>query len=261
MMEDRIERIRIVTRGYEVSPRGHLAPSQLLRYVEHVRWRTIAHSDKIPAREFLRIGVIRAQTLEIFHDTSFDVELEVSMWLSRIGKTSLDFSHELVRVSDGVLVARSSATIVTLDAERRPAPIDPAARTYVVTRDAATIERLDDSVPTDAWEQPIVVRPSDEDLQGHVNHARYADFVEDARQLCAAAGGYGPGAFDGPTRSLTISYEDEARVGDPLLLRTHLSAVAPGVMDFVLIKGQGRIATRARIGLTPTAHHERGASR
>src|ERR1041385_6002719 len=123
--EDKVERIRLVTRGYEVSSRGRMSPSQYLRYVEHVRWRPIASSDKIPVRLFMRLGVVRAQVLEIFHDTSFDTELEISMRLARVGKTSMDFSHDVVRTSDGELVARSTATIVTLDSERRPAPIDP----------------------------------------------------------------------------------------------------------------------------------------
>jgi acyl-CoA thioesterase FadM len=248
--EQKIERLCLITRGYEVSSRGRISPSQYLRYIEHVRWRTIAGSDQIPVRAFMGIGVVRAQVLEIFHDTSFDTELEISMWLARVGKTSMDFSHEVVRVSDGQLVARSTATIVALDAERRPAPIDPAARRYVVSRDAAIVERLDIDGAAKAWEHPIAVRPSDEDLQGHVNQARYADFVEDARHLCAAAGGYGPGAWDGPPCRLAISYDDEARVGDPLVVRTRVADADAQALDFVLQKGEGSIATRARIELS-----------
>ncbi|HEX4335266.1 MAG TPA: thioesterase family protein [Polyangiaceae bacterium] len=252
-MEDRIERIRITTRGYEVSPRGFIAPAQFLRYVEHIRWRTIAHSDKIPAREFMRIGVIRAQKLDVFEDVSFDVELEITMWLSRIGKTSLDFSHEVLRVSDGALIARSSATVVTLDSNRRPAAIEPSAQNYVLARPGTVIERLDGAAPAGAFEHPIVVRPSDEDMQGHVNHARYADFVEDTRLLCARAGGYGAssGDFEVPARSLTLSYDEEARVGDPFRAYTYPSTAAPGTIDFLLVKGDGRITTRARVGLFP----------
>jgi acyl-CoA thioesterase FadM len=168
----------------------------------------------------------------------------------------MDFSHDVVRVSDGELVARSTATIVALDRERRPALIDPAAQQYVVVRDAAQIERAERAERFDAegvantWERPIAVRPSDEDLQGHVNQARYADFVEDARQLCAAAGGYGPGEWDGPARRLAISYDDEARVGDPLVIRTRVADADAQVLDFVLQKGERRITTRARIELS-----------
>ena len=261
--DDRIERLRIVTRGYEMSPQGRVAPAQLLRYVEHVRWRTIAHSDRIPAREFMRLGVVRAQKLEFLLDTTFDVELEISMWLSRVGKTSLDFSHEVTRVEDGALVARSSATVVTLDSDRRPAPVDHRAREYVVTRDATPIERLEEPPPESAWEQPILIRPSDEDMQGHVNHARYADFVEDTRRLCAEARGYGAGSFDGAPRFFTISYDEETRVGDALKARTWASTTTPFAVDIVLVKGEGRIATRARVGFSvaTVSRPERGSAR
>jgi acyl-CoA thioesterase FadM len=251
MRNEPIERLRITTRGYEVSARGYIGAAQLLRYFEHIRWRTIAHSALLPAREFMRMGVIRAQRIEIFEQTGFDVELELSMWLGRVGKTSLDFSHQMLRVSDGTVIARSTATVVTLDSDRRPANVDASAHDYVLARDAARMERLDGEVPHTAWEQPIVVRPSDEDLQGHVNHARYADYVEDTRLMCAQAGGYGPGSFDGPARSLTLSYEGEARTGDPLRIRTYLSPSNPGAIDFVLVNGDGRITTRARVGLLP----------
>jgi acyl-CoA thioesterase FadM len=251
MRGEPIERLRVVTRGYEVSARGYIGAAQLLRYFEHIRWRTIAHSTALPAREFMRTPVIRAQRIEVFEETGFDVEIELSMWLGRVGKTSLDFSHQMMRVSDGVVLARSTATVVTLDSDRRPASVDPAAHDYVLSRDAPRMERLDGDVPEGAWEQSIVVRPSDEDLQGHVNHARYADYVEDTRLMCARDGGYGPGSFDGPARSLTLSYEGEARTGDPLRARTQLSTASPGAIDFVLVNGDGRITTRARIGLLP----------
>ncbi|HVW26696.1 MAG TPA: hotdog domain-containing protein [Polyangiaceae bacterium] len=246
--EEAVERLRIVTRGYEVSARGYIGAAQLLRYFEHMRWRVIWQSSRVPARDFMSVGVIRAQRLEVFEATGFDVEVELSIWLSRVGKTSLDFSHEMVRASDGVRLARSTATLVTLDGDRRPAEVHPAARQYVSSRDAARVERLDGPVPDSAFEHPVVIRPSDEDLQGHVNHARYADYVEDARFVCAAKGGYGNGSFDGPPRSMTLSYEDEARTGDPLRARTWLSTRAPGAIDFALVRGDGRVTTRARVG-------------
>jgi acyl-CoA thioesterase FadM len=245
--EKHVERLRLVTRGYEVASYGAVPPSQLLRYIEHVRWRTIATSEILPARRFFGMGVVRAQALEIFRRVSFDAELEISMWLARVGKTSMDFSHEVVDEADGTLVARSTATIVSLDAERNPAPIDRAANAYVVERDRAEIDRLDADPPDDAWERPIQVRPSDEDLQGHVNQARYADYVEDTRRLAAAAGGYGPGDWDGFARRLVISYEREARTGDPVVARTFRSRKQDGTVDFVLYRAPSEIATLGRV--------------
>jgi acyl-CoA thioesterase FadM len=245
--EEPVERLRLVTRGYEVASNGAIPPSQLLRYIEHVRWRTIARSEVLPARRFFGMGVVRAQALETFRRVSFDAELEISMWLARVGKTSMDFSHEVVDLDDGRVVARSTATIVSLDGERNPAPIDASAHEYVVERDRAVIDRLD-GVPTeDAWERQIQIRPSDEDLQGHVNQARYADFVEDTRKLSAAAGGYGPGEWDGPPRRLVVSYEREARAGDPVRAATFRSRKQDRTVDFILYKGGSEIATLARV--------------
>jgi acyl-CoA thioesterase FadM len=245
--ERHVERLRLVTRGYEVASNGAIPPSQLLRYIEHVRWRTIATSEILPARRFFGMGVVRAQALETFRRVSFDAELEISMWLSRVGKTSMDFSHEVVEVEDGKVVARSTATMVSLDASRNPAPIDAAANEYVVERDRAVIDRLDAEPPDDAWERSIQVRPSDEDLQGHVNQARYADYIEDTRKLCVAAGGYGPGDWDGAARRLVISYEREARTGDPVVARTFRSRKQDRTVDFVLYRATSEIATLGRV--------------
>ena len=99
-------------------------------------------------------------------------------------------------------------------------------------------------------ERAIDVRPSDQDLQQHVNHARYADFVEDTRWYCAQAGGYGEGTWDGPTRKLAIAYEQEARVGDGVMARTWRTEGRPGYLEFALVKSSGAVATRARIGLS-----------
>jgi acyl-CoA thioesterase FadM len=251
--DERIERIQLFTRGYEVSSRGWVAPAQLLRYVEHIRWRTITRSDSIPVRKFMGLGVVRAQVLELYDDVSFDTELEISMWLARVGTTSIDFGHEIFRVADGACVARSAATIVALGPDRRPAQIDPGARRFLMRRRVPTIERLKGDVPSDAWEHPIQIRPSDEDMQGHVNQARYADYVDDTRALCAAAGGYGEGDFAGPARRFVISYEDESRVGDGLVARTFRAPANADVsaVEFVIVKGSGHITTRAKVELRP----------
>jgi acyl-CoA thioesterase FadM len=249
MDDDKIESLRIVTRGYEVASSGTIPPSQLLKYLEHLRWRTvISGSEKLPLRRFWLLGVVRSQVLEIHRQVSFDVELEITMWLSRLGRTSMTFSHDMVRVSDGKLVGRSSATIVALDSERRPAPIGEGARAYVVDREGVVAERLDEAPPPDAWERAVDVRPSDHDLQQHVNHARYADFVEDTRWFCAQAGGYGPGEWDGQCGTFSIAYERESRVGDGLVARTWRTPGRERSLDFALVKGDG-VTTRARVEL------------
>jgi acyl-CoA thioesterase FadM len=258
MHDDKIESLRLVTRGYEISSSGHVSASQYLKYLEHIRWSMISGSEKLPFRRFWLLAVVRSQVLEIRRQVSFDVELELTMWMSRLGKTSVDLSHDIVRVSDGSLVARSTATIVSLDANRRPSPIDAAAREYLVERETVAPERFEGAPPEDAWERPVDVRPSDHDLQQHVNHARYADFVEDTRWFCASAGGYGPGEWETPPWKVAISYEQEARVGDGLIARTWHTEGRAGSLDFALMKPSG-VATRARVVLA-TARPARSGS-
>jgi len=249
MSEDKIERLRIVTRGYELGSNGSVPPSQYLRYLEHIRWSTIAGSEKLPFRKFWWLGVVRSQVVEVHRQLGFNVEIELSMWMSRLGKTSVDFSHDIVRCEDGQLIGRSTATLVALDQNRRPSPIGEGAAEYLVSREAVRMDRLEEPIPETAWERHVPLRPSDHDLQQHVNHARYADFVEDTRSLCADAGGYGPGEWNGPFRRLAITYEREVRLGDPAVARTWCTAGRERSIDFVLMKEPGVVATRARVEL------------
>src|ERR1041385_15013 len=159
MSEDRVDSLRVVSRGYELASNGMLPVAAYLRYLEHLRWRTISRSEKIPLRLFWTLGVVRAQVLEIFEPVSFDVELELTMWVSRVGRTSIELSHDIVR-TDGTRIGRSTATIVTLDAERRPAPVNDGARAFVLDRPRVEPARLNAEPPAGAWRRSVVVRPS-----------------------------------------------------------------------------------------------------
>ncbi len=252
MSLDKIETLRLVTRGYELSSRGSMSPAQLVRYLEHSRWRTIGHSSKIPVRSFWMMGVVRAQSLEIVRDLGFDTEIEISTWMSGLGRTSATFSHEM-RLADGdTLIARSSATIVALTQERTPQPISEEARKYIVSRDdSLPVERFEEVFPEDSWEHPVSIRPSDQDLQQHVNHARYLDYVDDTRWFASRAGVYGAGTWDGAVKRFSIAYERETRVDDPLVVRTHRRPDSERTLEFALFKSPGTISARARIEVRP----------
>jgi acyl-CoA thioesterase FadM len=252
MNEDKIEKLRITSRGYELAQSGFLSVATHLRHLEHIRWNTISTSEKLPLRKFWMLGVVRAQVVEMYEPVSFNVELELSMWLSRLGRTSMDFSHDIVRTSDGALVGRSTATIVALDSDRRPAAIGEGAAEYLVTRESIAPDRFEDAPPPEeAWERGVALRPSDHDLQQHVNHARYAELIEDTRILCAAANGYGPGTWDGRALRFSIAYEQEARMGDEVTAHTWVTRPAAGSrsVDVRLSKGSGMVVTRARIAV------------
>lgn len=238
--------MRVITRGYELASHGVLPPSAYLRYLEHMRWQCLSTDGALPLRSFWKLGVVRAQSLHIQKDVSFHVELDLSLWVSRVGTTSFDFSHEIVRVEDGALVAVSTATVVALDSDRRPTPISSEARQYVVERPGAIVSRPLASRPENAWSAPVSIRLSDQDLQQHVNHARYADFIEDARLVCARARGYGEGRWDGRVRRLRLEYEREARFGDDVVVRTWRVAGTPADLEFCLEAG-GTVVARARV--------------
>jgi len=252
------EKITITSRGYELAANGVISTANFLRYLEHLRWSTIATSGKLPLRKFWRLGVVRAQTVELYEQIGFGVELELSMWLSRIGRTSMDFSHDIVRTANGALVGRSRATIVALDSNRQPTEIGSGAADYVLDRETIPLERLEGDAPSNAWERTVDLRPSDHDVQQHVNHARYAELMEDTRLLCALEGGYGAGEWDTPARRLTIVYEREARRGDAIIARTWRTEAThgdlrPPSVDILMMKGGSEVVARARIELSRSA--------
>jgi acyl-CoA thioester hydrolase len=241
--------LRLTTRGYELAAHGALPVSAYLRYLEHQRWQTFTTDGELPVRRFWGVGVVRAQQLEIVSPASFHEKLELSLWISRVGRTSLDFAHEIVRAETGSLVARSTATVVALDRDRQPKVIDDEAHAYVVDRPALSLERPQGQPPPDTWERPLPIRPSDHDLQQHVNHARYADLFDDLRLLCAASGGFGSGDFSGPLRSFYIQYDREARATDDIRGRIWQVPGTDRTLEAELRKASGEVVTRARMAL------------
>jgi acyl-CoA thioesterase FadM len=244
-----ILKLHLTTRGYELGAHGMLPVSAYLRYLEHQRWQTFTKEGELPVRRFWGVGVVRAQQLEILHPTSFHEDLELTLWVSRVGRTSLDFSHDIIRLSDGAVVARSTATVVALDQQRQPKEIDPEAHAYVVERPGATLERPTGQPPSTAWEQRVVIRPSDHDLQQHVNHARYADLIDDLRLLAASAGALGVPDGAGALRSMYLQYDREARASDDVLGRIWRIPGTERALEAELRKASGEVITRARVEL------------
>lgn len=247
---ERVLVTHVTTRGYELAASGTLPPSAFLRYLEHQRWQAMADDAAVPIRRFWPMGVVRAQRLELYQSIGFHEELRLVLWLSRVGRTSCDLSHAIHRAGDGELVGRSTATVVALDTARRPRAIAPEARDFVVERPLCRVASPEGPAPAGCWSRDVQIRPSDHDLQQHVNQARYADYVDDARLLCARAGGYAADGADatGTVRGLYLSYEREARAGDALTVRTWRASGS--ALDFELSVGTN-IATRARVELGP----------
>ncbi len=233
------------TRGYEMDATGYVPVSTLARFMEHTRWQAMQDPEFALSNYWSR-GVLRAQRIEILKRVSFDVELVIDCAVARIGRTSFDLCNQMRRRDDGALVARGVATPVNLDARGRPSPIDPGMSALVKTLpEFPSIELL--PAPSGAWSREVTVCPSDQDVQQHVNHARYLDFVEDTRALAARAGAYGDVNGAEPLRRIAISYEFQATVGDTLHAATW--TIPGGGFGVELRRGspERELVARARI--------------
>jgi acyl-CoA thioesterase FadM len=244
----RIERT-LVTRGYEMNATARIPPSTFSRYLEHLRWQTMA-DPAYPLRTYWKRGVIRAQRLELFQRVQFDEELVLVAWLGRVGRTSLEFAHRIVRRSDGVLVARASATGVNLGGDGRPLPLDEAVRAFVTDGEEPDAPALDEDAPPKAWSRELVVCPSDQDVLQHANQARYMDWVEDTRWLAARADGYGahsPSA-ERPARRIHIEYRREVKAGTRIRIVTWSLGSEPSAFGFEVRRVEdSELLTRARV--------------
>ena len=238
---------RVVTRGYELDADSVLPLSAFMRYLEHGRWKI---RDHLPIARFLPGGVVRAQRLVLREPVSFDVPLDLTTWVSRVGRTSLDMSHDLVRVEDGVVVASSAATLVALGEDRRPTPVGAGLSELLVDESRAELPGPEGSAPLGAFEVALQVRPSDHDRQGHVNQARYGDFLVDALRLGAAAGRL-DGVARGRVGSVVLHHEQETRAGDALVARAWPRAEAPTSFEVELARGASEVVARARVEFSP----------
>lgn len=245
----RIETLRLVSRGYELGSNGLLSIASYLRYLEHARWLVNARSRKLPLGRFFSSSVVRSQVLELYRSVSLHVALELSVWVSRVGRTSMELSHEITRVADGELVARSTAVVVAVDSKQRPVALGEGALEFLAGgRRTAETELPFEPPPKDAWKRDILVRPSDCDVLNHVNHARFADLIEDALTPWAL-GDETFNAGEPPVRRFSIGYEQPARSGDALVARAWQAQGRDRTVDCVLTRGTDSVLVRSRVEL------------
>ena len=71
--------------------------------------------------------VMRANDVEYFAPARFDDELEISVRVSRIGRTSITFEFAAYRIPDETLLVTAHQTLVYIDFEKRAKQPVPAA--------------------------------------------------------------------------------------------------------------------------------------
>lgn len=109
-------------RGYELDVFGHVNNAVYLNYFEHCRWEAF---DQLG--EDVRKGdaqmVVRKLTVEYMAAAFLFDELEVSLWIERLGRTSATLGQALRRTSDQTLLATAELVMVTIDGTGRPVEI------------------------------------------------------------------------------------------------------------------------------------------
>lgn len=232
----------IAVRGNEIGFTGAVQPSTFSRYSETARW--LMFRDPV-ARERVRLGggVARAQHQELLADVTYPSTLRFETTIARLGRTSIDMLHHIVRVEDETHVATTRVTIVQLGPEG-PTPIDPSMAEFVTPSDRAEPLVFEPGAPE--FETTILARPSDQDQFRHVNQARYVDFADDVRWFAHAAGN-GAG-FDGPIGRVSVDYRREVKAGT--VLRAELRRGTGETRSVRLVEAATGIET-TRIVLAP----------
>lgn len=207
-------------RGIEIDGSGALPPSWVARLCENARWDIFALND-FALRGGLEGGVVRAAVFEYCEPMRHGDDIQICTWLARVGRTSLDFAHTFRHVGDERITARARVTIVHLGRDG-PAPLDPKIAKFVTARPAPAAEPWPEGERRSAWAQDWLVRPSDQDSFGHVNQARYVDYIDDTRQLATMAGE--EAGCSGPIRKLQLEYLRETHAGQRVQMQTWVTA-------------------------------------
>jgi len=235
-------------RGYEVGAHRVVPLSVLAQYTEHARWQ--AFYERSLAVDLMFTGgrrmVVRSQRFDLLRPVPPLADLRVTLWVERVGRTSLDFGQEILltglpdlpgatglpsaaatALEAGPQVAvRALVRAVSVGTDGRPLPLPEPIRDLEAPRGLAPLPRLTPASPLTADTGGLArvahfrARPSDVDVFQHVNHGRVVAFYDDARLALAP---------DTRPLSVTISYDAELFAGDELQVALWPAGEVPGV--------------------------------
>jgi acyl-CoA thioester hydrolase len=211
-MRGRVARLRLrLANGGE----GFSAYARLLEEAA-----TLASAEAgYPARWYGRentVWVIRRSTIDCVAPLARDADLEVVTWVADFRRVRSRREYE-VYVSPSTVAALMAHTdwVYVERADGRPRRIpDSMIEAFAPGGLLPALPRAPLVLPAVAAEATAVERsatPEDVDALGHVNNARYFDYVEEASQSVAGAGLH-------PIRH-DLEYLAETRAGDRLLCR------------------------------------------
>lgn len=241
-MQPKLITIPYTIRGIELDAAGSVSPGWFARIFEHTRWQVFTMDD-FALRNRMEGGVARAGTYEYGVPLTYQDELEVTTWVARVGRTSLDFGHRITRVRDQAIAARARMTVVNLGPEG-PAQIEPIVSTFVVDEPTPPARPWPSSDRVHSWKRHWVVRPSDQDSFRHVNQARYVDYIDDTRWFAAQAGN--PSGVEGPLAGLTVEYRRETHAGQEVQMETWVTGDRSRAYELTR-RSDGEVLTRGQV--------------
>lgn len=125
----------IIVRGYELDAFNHVNHAVYLNYFEHARWMAM---KKVGTEELSAAGlsfIVRKVSVDYLRPAHVFDELAVSLWIEKVGRTSLTFGQEVLRKHDHAVLAAGEVVAVCIDAQGRPHPVPQS------WKDAAQVEQ------------------------------------------------------------------------------------------------------------------------
>jgi acyl-CoA thioesterase FadM len=234
--------VRYTIRGIELDATGSVSPGWFSRIFEHTRWQVFSMDD-YALRGLMEGGVARAGTFEYGVPLSYQDEVEIETWVARVGRTSFDFGHRIVRLGDEAIAARARMTVVNLGPEGS-APIDPIVATFVLDEPTPAVRPWPEGDRVQSWKRRWIVRPSDQDSFRHVNQARYVDYIDDSRWFASEAGE--PAGLEGRLAGLSVEYLRETHAGEQVQMETWVTGDRSRAYELTR-QPTGEVLTRGQV--------------
>lgn len=170
----------------ELDPHGELRPSAFIRLLQTAASEA-SHALGYTAEWYERNGttwVVRRTHFEQGEPARLGDRLRIRTWVSDMRRVRSWRRYEVSRASDGAAIASAATDWVYATAAGAPAPVPPDLQRHFMPDGVVTEARPSRiTMPAGADSPAIRLRAvewADLDSLGHVNNARYADFVEHA---------------------------------------------------------------------------------
>ena len=224
----------------DCDPYGHVNHAAYLRYMLEAAFSASA-AIGYPVdryREMGRLWFVRDTQIEYLSPLRYGDQISVTTWVLDFRRVRSRRAYELRRAGDETLAARAVTDWVFLDSERqRPAsvPAGMADAFLPAGPDPETPPRepfpAAPEPPPGVYRQQRRVSWSDLDPAGHVNNARYLNYLEDCAIADARSRGWpiprmlDEGGFAIVSRRYRIEYHEPAYLDDELEVATWISDV------------------------------------